>query len=149
MTVDSICNHNAATIDSDADVARAADLMRKEHVGDLIVTAQRNGHTVPVGVITDRDIVVGIVAKNIPPSQVKVGDTLRGKLVTVRESDAVGFALREMRRAGVRRLPVIDGEDRLVGVLSIDDAIDHLAKQLGEIADTIRIQQDSELSRRP
>jgi CBS domain-containing protein len=149
MTVSSVCNYNVATIDADADVLQAAVLMRQEHVGDLIVTEQRDGLTVPVGVVTDRDIVVGIVAKNIQASDVRVGDTVRAKLVTVHEDNGIGFALREMRRAGVRRVPVVNSEGQLVGVLSVDDAIDHLATQLGDIAGTIRFQQDLESKQRP
>jgi CBS domain-containing protein len=149
MTVSSVCNYNVATIDADADVLQAAVLMRQEHVGDLIVTEQRHGVTVPVGVVTDRDIVVGIVAKNIQASEVRVGDTIRGKLVTVHEDNGVAYALREMRRAGVRRVPVVNTKDELVGVLSVDDAIDHLATQLNDIAGTIRFQQDLESKQRP
>lgn len=149
MTVSSVCNYNVATIEADADVLRAALLMREEHVGDLIVTDQRDGRSVPIGVITDRDIVVGVVAKHVDPEGVRVGDTLRGGLVTVHEDNGIGFALREMRRAGVRRVPVVNARDELVGVLSIDDVIDHLASQLADIAGTIRFQQDLESRQRP
>ena len=148
MPVSSICNYNVATSDEDADVAEAALLMREVHVGDLVVTKQHGERPVPVGVITDRDIVVGVVAKGVAPNEVRVGDTISSELLTVREENGIEFALGEMRRVGVRRVPVVNANSELVGVLSVDDVIDHLAKQLGDIAGAIRLEQDVEADRR-
>ena len=148
MPVSSICNYNVATIDEDADIAEAALLMREVHVGDLVVTKQHGERPVPVGVITDRDIVVGVVAKGVPPNEVRVGDTIGSELLTVREENGIEFALGEMRRVGVRRVPVVNASNELVGVLSVDDVIDHLAKQLSDIAGAIRLEQDVEAERR-
>ncbi len=149
MTVGVICNPNVATIGPDQDVADAAVLMREEHVGDLIVVTLRGGRTVPVGILTDRDIVLGVVAKRMPPDAVTVGDAMSSKLLTLRKDDELGSALREMRRHGVRRAPVVDRDGALVGVLSIDDVIQHLAGQLGRLADLIRVEQETELHARP
>lgn len=149
MTVKGIFNSNVATIDGHADVARAAKLMRQEHVGDLVVTGQRGGHTVPVGIITDRDIVVEIVAKDADPAAITVGDTIRRDVLTVHEDNGIDYALRKMRHAGIRRAPVVDGSGALVGLLSLDDVIEHLAAQLGDIAGVIRLQQDIETKQLP
>lgn len=148
MPVSSICNHNVATIDEDADIREAALLMREVHVGDLVVTRQHGERPVPVGMITDRDIVVGVVAKGIDPTAIRVGDAIGTELLTVREDNGIEFALNEMCRVGVRRTPVVNAGGELVGVLSIDDVIDHLAKQLGDIAGAIRLEQDVEAKRR-
>lgn len=149
MTVSAICNHSVATTTAGAGVGEAAELMRAEHVGDLIVVEHHQGRTVPVGIVTDRDIVVGVVAKGVDAATVRVGDIAGTELLTVREDNGVEFALREMRRAGVRRAPVINHEGTLVGVLSIDDVVDHLATQLGHIADIIRLEQQIEVDTRP
>lgn len=149
MTVRAVMNPNVATIDSNEDVLRAAILMREEHVGDLIVTEQRDGRTQPIGVITDRDIVVGVIAESVQPTDVKVGDAIQRELLTIREDNGIAYALGEMRRAGVRRMPVIDNRDRLVGVLAIDDIIDHLASQLSDIAGAIRTESELESKQRP
>lgn len=149
MTVRNVFNPNAATIDAAADVVQAAVLMRQEHVGDLIVTSHRDGSAVPVGVITDRDIVVEIVAKAVAPATVRVGDMLKRDLISLREDHGLEFALRRMRQAGVRRAPVVDAAGRLIGVLTIDDAIDHLARVLNDIAGTIRCQQALEARQLP
>ena len=98
MTVRNVFNPNVATIDAAADVAQAAVLMRQEHVGDLIVTSHRDGRTVPIGVITDRDIVVEIVARAVAPASVRVGDMLKRDLISLREEHGLEFALGRMRQ---------------------------------------------------
>jgi CBS domain-containing protein len=149
VTVRSICNYNVATIGPRESVAAAAVLMREEHVGDLVVVEQRAARTVPVGIITDRDILIGIVAKGAALDDVTVGDAMSSELLAVREDNGIAFALREMRRVGVRRVPVVDDAGALVAVLSVDDVIDHVATQLGDIADVIRLEQTTETKTRP
>lgn len=144
MSIRSMINPNVATIDSRADIRRAATLMRQEHVGDLIVTERRDGKTLPTGVITDRDIVVEVVARGADPGDVLVGDTIRRDLVKVSENADVHAVLREMRQAGVRRVPVVDADGKVVGILSLDDVIAYIAKQLHEIAGIIEREQELE-----
>src|SRR4029079_8428220 len=148
MTVRALCNHNVATIDRNSGVVDAAALMREQHVGDLIVVEERGGRRVPVGILTDRDIVVAVVAKRVAANDVTVGDAMTAELLTVREDNGVEHALREMRRVGVRRAPVVYGSGSPIGMLSIDDVIDHLAVQLGHIADIIRAGQRAETDHR-
>jgi len=149
MTVNLICNHNVATIAASEGIADAAVRMRDEHVGNLIVVERRGGAVVPIGILTDRDIVVGVVAKRVAPDTLTVGDAMTRELLTVREDDGVEFALREMRRRGVRRAPVVGARGELLGVVSLDDVIQHLATQLGRLADAIRLEQDAEVQTRP
>jgi CBS domain-containing protein len=149
MSVSHVCNHNVASVSPGADVGEAAILMREAHVGDLIVIEHRRGLTVPIGIVTDRDIVVGVIAKGIAAGTVTVGDVMSADLLTVREDSGIELALREMRRVGVRRAPVVGAAGELVGVLSIDDVVDHIATQLGHIADIIRLEQQLESSARP
>lgn len=149
MNVNLVCNPNVATVSATESVADAAALMREEHVGDLIVTEARANASVPVGILTDRDIVVGVVAKLVDPDAVTVGDTMTRNPLTVREDASLEFALREMRRYGVRRAPVVRANGDLVGVIAVDDAIQHLAVQLTRIAELIHVEQDAELRARP
>jgi predicted transcriptional regulator len=149
MNVNTVCNHNVSTVRPDTGVVEAARQMREEHVGDLIVVEHRAGRRVPVGIITDRDITVAVVAKGVAPNDVTVADAMSTELLTVHPDNGLEFALREMRRAGVRRAPVVDAEDDLIGVLSIDDVLDHLAVQLEHIADIVRLEQQAEVSKRP
>jgi len=149
MAVDLIFNPNVATIAAGRDIAEAAVLMRQEHVGDLIVVERRGSENVPVGILTDRDIVVGVVAKGVSANSVTVGDSMTRNPLPVREDASLEFALREMRRRGVRRAPVVRANGDLVGVIAVDDLIQHLAVQLSRLADLIRLEQDAELRARP
>lgn len=149
MAVSLISNPNVATIRADEAVAQAALQMRQEHVGDLVVVERRGSASIPIGILTDRDIVVGVVAKGVTADSVTVGDAMTRNPLTVREDTSLEFALREMRRHGVRRAPVVRANGDLVGVISIDDVVQHLAVQLGRIADLIRLEQDAELRTRP
>lgn len=149
MAVNAVCNHNVATVERDEGIVSAAVKMRESHVGDLIVVEHRGGHAVPVGIITDRDLVVGIIAKEADPNELTVGDVMSDALLTVHQDNGIEFALREMRRVGVRRAPVVGNDRELIGVLSIDDVIDHLAVELGHLAEIVRLEQSAETRKRP
>jgi CBS domain-containing protein len=149
MSVGNLCNHNVATIEPDATVAEAALRMREAHVGDLVVTEQRNGLTIPIGIITDRDLVIEVLAEGIDPATVAIKDIMSRDLVSVHEDNGLEFALSEMRRKGLRRLPVVDQKKALIGILSADDVIDHLARLTGYVADAIRIERHTEERTRP
>ena len=116
-------------------VTAAAQLMRHHHVGTVVVCEQMNGgHRVPRGIVTDRDIVVGVVAPELRGDTITVGDIMGQELVTVRETDSVVQALEVMRYRGIRRLPVIGEDDQLVGIISIDDMLEVIAEELTDIA---------------
>jgi CBS domain-containing protein len=149
MNVTLVCNPNVATVSAAESAADAAALMRQQHVGDLIVTEARPGAIVPVGILTDRDIVIGVVAKGVDANAVTVGDTMTRNPLTVREDSSLEFALREMRRRGVRRAPVVRANGDLVGVITVDDALQYLAAQLSRIAELISAEQNAELRARP
>src|SRR5262245_39107498 len=149
MDVNLVCNHNVATVRKGEGVVEAAALMREQHVGDLIVVETRGNASVPVGILTDRDIVVGVLARRVAPDAVTVGDAMTQNLLTVREDASLEFALREMRRYGVRRAPVVRANGDLVGVIAVDDVIQHLAAQLGRLAELISLEQDAEQRTRP
>ena len=149
LDVNLVCNHNVATIGKSHAVADAAALMREHHVGNLVVVEPRGSAYVPVGILTDRDIVVAVVAKGVAPDSVTVGDAMTRNLLTVRDDASLEFALREMRRYGVRRAPVVRANGDLVGIIAIDDIVQHLAVQLSELADLIRVEQHAEQRTRP
>jgi CBS domain-containing protein len=143
MEVATLCQRNVVTIGPGEDLTAAAELMRKRHVGYLVVVEASPAEegVRPVGVLTDRDIVVTVVGKQADPRTLRVGDVMTGEPVTVRDTDTMKRSLQEMRRIGVRRLPVVDNLGRLFGVLSLDDILDALADQLGNVAASIRNEQ--------
>jgi CBS domain-containing protein len=89
------------------------------------------------------------VARGASADDLTVADVMSSELLKIRVEESIEYALREMRRAGVRRVPVVDGSDDLIGVLSIDDVIDHLAVQLGHVADIVRMGRQAEFDKRP
>jgi len=119
MDVRSLCRHRAVSIGAAADLVEAATLMRESHVGFLVVM----DGSAPVGVITDRDIVLETVAADVSPRDVTVGDAMTSEPGTAFEGSAVEDALESMRLAGVRRVPVVDEGGRVIGVLSLDDVL--------------------------
>lgn len=133
MAVGSICTHNPINVDAGVDVAAAARVMRENKIGYLIVTDRATGRA-PVGVVTDRDIVVKIIAKDVDAHALTVGDVMTREPLVATEDDGISETLQRMRKLGIRRVPVVDARGQLAGVLSIDDAIDHLVSQLSAVA---------------
>jgi CBS domain-containing protein len=148
-TIASICNRDVAFTTRETTVAAAAKLMRHGHVGSLVVVEQINGgKRMPVGIITDRDIVVEVIATSLDPAVITVGDIMAQELVVGRESDSVLETLEIMRFKGVRRLPTVGPDGQLVGIVTVDDLIEVLAEELGELAKIVVHKQSREAALR-
>src|SRR5262245_26297576 len=108
MNVGETCQRNVITVRAHDELARAAQLMREEHVGYLVVVepAPTGGTLVPIGVVTDRDLVVSVLARNIDAQTLRAGDVMSVEPITVGEEESLHEALKRMRRCGVRRMPV-------------------------------------------
>lgn len=148
MAVGEICNREVVIAKKALSVVDAAQLMRKHHVGDLVVVEERNGRRHPVGIVTDRDIVVEVVAAGVNPDALKVGDIMGPEVATVRESEGLFEALRYMRGKGVRRMPVIDRDGGLVGILTLDDLLNLLAEEMTELAKLVSHERQREAASR-
>lgn len=139
MTVGRICQRLVTGVHRSDGVVRAAQLMRSRHVGYLVVVESLPGGAVrPVGVLTGRDIVVTVIAREVDPRTLCVGDIMTSAPVTVGENDSVEDALQQMRQLGLRRLPVVNHRGELVGVLAADDALKVVAGNRFDIVDTFR-----------
>ena len=148
MQVGTICQRLVFTIRRFDEVTRAAQLMREKHVGYLVVI-ELDPLARPVGVLTDRDIVTGVVARGVDAKAVCVGDIMTVDPVTTREADSVAAALQKMREHGVRRLPVVNDRRELVGILAIDDVLQVIAGGTQEVVNTIRKERLMESVTRP
>ena len=104
---------------------------------------------VPIGIVTDRDIVVELIAKKVPTDAVTVGDIMSYELVTAMEDDDMLQTLKLMRAKGARRLPIVDARGSLVGVLTVDDIVELLAATLSDVSKLIERQQHLEQDIRP
>ena len=148
MPVGEICNREVVITGKAVAVVAAAQLMRTHHVGDLVVVEEQGGRKVPVGIVTDRDIVVEVVAAGVNPDALKVGDIMGPGVATVRESEGVFEALRHMRDKGVRRMPVVDSHGGLVGILTLDDLLSLLAEEMTELAKLVSHERQREAAAR-
>ncbi|UGB39584.1 CBS domain-containing protein [Frateuria soli] len=145
MQVRDICTHEAVSISPAASVVEAARLMRTRHVGVLVVVEQPNGERIPVGVLTDRDIVLEVVAPEAPCARLRVGDVMTREPVTCAEEEQLLDAVARMRICGVRRLPVTNPKGGLCGLLSLDDIYGALAVYMQEMSRALTRGQSREM----
>ncbi|MEJ2645615.1 MAG: CBS domain-containing protein [Gammaproteobacteria bacterium] len=136
MSVGEICDREVVVTGPDASIAAAARLMREHHVGDVVVVEGAADRPVPVGIVTDRDLVIEVLAEEVAPDSVTVRDVMSDRLLTAREQDGLWESLGRMRARGVRRMPVVDGQGALAGIVTVDDLLDLLA---GELADLVKL----------
>src|SRR6185503_14859968 len=129
---------------SNADAEAAARLMREEHVGFLIVYRDGDVLQKPIGVLTDRDLVLGVMARAVDPHAVTVDDVMSRQPLVANETDELSDMLQAMRLAGIRRVPVVDDRGALVGIMAIDDALDLIAGLMCDIAGSIKSEQRQE-----
>lgn len=148
MAIGEICNREVVVVSRETPVGEAARLMRQFHVGDVVVVTEEGGRRKPIGIVTDRDVVVEVVAPGLDASFITVGEIMTPGLATVVENFGVFEAIRYMRDKGVRRMPVVDADGALVGILVLDDLIELLAEELGALSRLITHEQDKELKER-
>jgi len=133
MTIGEVCNRGVVVVDRSESIRVAARLMREHHVGTVVVVEGDEGLWKPVGIVTDRDLVLEVLAEEVPASKLRVGDLTGSRLLSLPESGSVSDAIKAMRDRGVRRAPVVDRDGFLVGILSVDDIIDLVSEQLSDV----------------
>jgi len=148
MMIGELCTRDVVVTGRDESVLTAARLMREHHVGDVVVVEERGGRRVPVGILTDRDIVLEVMALEVPPEAVTAGDTMSAEPVTMSADADLVDATALMRERGVRRLLVVDDEQALVGILTVDDVLDVVAEEMNNIARLLYRQREHEASAR-
>lgn len=149
MKVRDVFTRNPVTARADESVLKSAHLMRSEHVGDVIVVERRDGKNVPVGILTDRDIVVALLAQGVTSlEEVEVGDAMTDVVVIAAEDDDLDGAINNMKSNGIRRMPVVDERDRLTGILTYDDVVRFLAERLATVAAIVPSELSHEMSER-
>lgn len=146
MTIASLCTKDVARLQRGATVQDAARLMRARHVGDVVIVGSADSG-VALGILTDRDIAVDVVGRGLAPAQVPVESAMSAPLLTLREDDGVLESLSRMAARGVRRAPVLDRAGRLSGLVSVDDLVPLLARELAKVSVLIRRGQRHEARR--
>ena len=143
MRIEEICSRIVVVALPGTSVHEGARLLREHHVGALVVIDSRQSSR-PVGVVTDRDMVVGVLAEGIDPAKVTVGDLMSGSVVTVNASEGVLESIRMMQSEGVRRVVVVDNAGSLVGIVSFNDLVPYVSEALSGLASAINGAQSRE-----
>jgi CBS domain-containing protein len=130
MTVYTCAQTNVISVKPDATVRFVAGLMKEKNIGCVVVTENHK----PVGIVTDRDIALRGETLGGYPDATLIGSIMTGDIVTIRKDTGIFEAIQELKAAGVRRMPIVDGAGRLVALLTVDDLIRLLARELGDIA---------------
>lgn len=139
-TLKDVALADVATVGPEDTLQRCAELMRKQHVGSLVVVEDEK----PVGVITDRDIVIEAVAVALDPATLTAGDVMSEPVTTVGMDDDVFDALAKMRGQGVRRLPVVAADGHLQGIVAVDNLLEVVSQQLDGIVELVKAEQAKE-----
>ena len=148
MTVGEYCNRDVVIIEKTGSIREAIKLMRDNHVGDVVVVEGSESASIPLGILTDRDIVIEILAKDIDLDAVNIGDVMSSQLVTVNNEAKLLDAIKLMRIKGVRRLPVVNEQSELQGILSVDDLLELVVEQLTDIVSLVSNEITHEISSR-
>ena len=144
MLLNEICTPDVVYCSADSTALAAARLMRERHVGDVVVVEEPNGDQVPIGVVTDRDIVVEVIAQEQDPAKVTVREIMRTPVVVAQATEEVSQAVERMKVHGIRRIPVMGESHRLVGILCLDDLLKQIAAEAGTLVDIVSREQNRE-----
>ena len=144
MEVRTLCTTDTVCCGRHESVQGAALLMRKHHVGDVVVVDEPDGERTPIGIVTDRDIVVSVIALGLDPVGLEVGDIMSDDLLVAGEHDDPYLTIEHMRLRGIRRVPVVGEGGRLAGIVSADDLLCYLAAEMEELARISPHQQQHE-----
>lgn len=144
MLVKDICTLDPASCGRDISILEAARLMRQHHTGTLVVVDDPTGDRTPAGIITDRDIVIEVLAGELNPAETPVSRVMCAKLVIAGGAEDVNDAIERMRLHGVRRLPVTDHDGSLLGILTLDDVLNLHAERAAALAGIVSKEQSHE-----
>lgn len=134
MTVGSLMTRGVVALRPTASVAEAARLMREKAIGSILILDEGKR---PLGIITDRDIAVSVVAGGRDPKATPLDQVMTRKVVTADQDEILLKAVRRMAEASIRRLPVLDGRGRVVGMVSVEDILVVLITELSNVVAAI------------
>ena len=134
MSVGRICTREVDVADLSETAQIAANRMNARNVGTLIVIDEAKN---PIGIITDRDLALRVVGKGLDPNTTTVEMVMSTLPDSVTEETTIEAAIAIMRRGPYRRLPVVDQQNQLIGLLSLDDVLMLLSEEFQEIGQLV------------
>ena len=144
MNIGELCSRVVVLARRDTPLSEVAKLMREHHVGSVVIVEDSERGRLPLGILTDRDIVIEVIAMDLDCTVVTAADIMSGELVTVQENESTLGALRLMRRRGIRRVPVLTSAGTLAGIVTLDDIMEIVAEEFDDISKTIASGQSKE-----
>jgi CBS domain-containing protein len=148
MSIAEICNREVVCATRNTTVLEAASLMRRHHVGDIVIVDEDGDRRWAIGIVTDRDIVVEVVAAGLDPRLVKLADLMLEPLTIVEQHVSFAETIRTMAQKGVRRMPVVDAQGALLGIVTLDDLLAHLAPPLATLGELVGHTRQKEMRKR-
>src|SRR3990167_662978 len=132
MSLESLCRREIVCVDVKTKVLEATELMEEMNVGSVVVIQNDR----PVGIVTDRDVVLRVVNKKLDPAKCAVADIMSLDVVTLKQSTGLYDALEQIKESGgrVRRFPVVDENGALIGIMTLDDVIYLLGREMSDVA---------------
>lgn len=144
MKIGDICRRPVIAIENDMDITAGAQLMREHHVGFLVVYKAGDELRRPIGVLTDRDLVIEVLAKKVDPAALTVDDLMTRQPLVANDNEELADVLQAMRVAGIRRVPVVDIRGALSGIFATDDAFDVITNFMCDITGSVKSEQRQE-----
>ncbi len=148
LNVRDLCTRDPVTVMRDDSIVDCARRMHERHVGSVVVVERRMGAEVPIGMITDRDIAIEVVAFGLDPATLTAADVMSTPDATVKLDADLMEALSIMREQGIRRLIVVKRDGELAGVLAIDDLQQAFAEELDGLSSVMRAELQRERATR-
>ena len=132
MLRDILGGQKLVTCEPDAKVVEVSRMMADHNVGTVLVLSNDK----PRGILTDRDIVVRCIAQNIDVEDCTVEQIMTESVETVHDTDGLFDCIMKMKRAKVRRIPVVDDAEKAIGLISFGDLLGVLSKEFVELTQT-------------
>lgn len=146
MSIATLCNRLPVTVSTGAPISDVARMMREQHIGAIIVTENGQGRPRAIGMITDRDIVRAQLERTADLSRLSAAEVMTRNPLVIGEEQSVDGAIADLRARGVRRAPVVAPDGTLVGLISADDLLTHVARKLAGLAEIVgrqrRVERD-------
>ena len=133
MSLGNLCRREVVVVNQGTPIKEAVKFMEEKNIGSVIVV----GGGKPVGIATDRDILLRVVNKGLDPEKSSVDEVMTKEIVTLKESMGLFEALEQVKGKGIRRFPIVDARGNLKGIMTLDDIIYLLGKEMADVASII------------
>lgn len=147
MTIGELCSRAVVIAEGRESAAAVAELMGSQHVGSVVIVEGPPERRVPVGIVTDRDLALEVVAEDRQPSDVPVADVMSAELYVAREAEDAYDVLQQMRARGLRRVPVVDHDGVLQGIFTFDDFVEWTAEHMLQLMQLVKRERTREVGR--